>query len=111
MSDKRVTVYPTDSYRSYWPGDTLIDACAWFAAKLEQVPEKYRAEARCEIGSESGYECGHNPTIEIYYYRLETKEEKIDRINKTRERIKAVQDREINLLKELQVKYGNQQTS
>ena len=111
MSDKRVTVYPTDSYRSDWPGDTLIDACAWFAAQLEQVPEKYRAEARCEIGSESGYECGHNPTIEIYYYRPETKEEKIDRINKTRERIKAVQDREINLLKELQVKYGNQQTS
>lgn len=52
----------------------------------DSIPREYRAKARCEIDSESGYEGSHYASIEVSYVRPETDEEVVARVKIERER-------------------------
>lgn len=102
-----VTVFDGEQHNGDWPALRLVDAIAWFQAKLAEIPEEYRAEARCEIDSSSGYEDCHYGHILISYCRPETDEELAARIAQERADKAHCERMEIAALRALQAKYPN----
>ena len=83
MSDVLVTIFSEHGYGSAddWPPDNALESMAWFNAKVELIPEEFRSGATIDIDS---FDDGHGScciSIDIYYYRPETKEdrEEVDR--------------------------------
>lgn len=101
----KVTVFDKEQYDGEWPDGRLVDVIAWFQAKLAEVPEEYRAEARCEIDSASGYEGSHYGHIAISYTRAETDEEMTARETRKAANRAACEQRELAALRALQAKY------
>ena len=104
----KINVCDVEQYDDGWPTkDTtlLVNVIAWFNSKLCEIPGQYRANARCEIDSVSGYEGEHYGHIEISYERPETDAEKARRIVDEESRIGSTRQREIDLMKKLQAKY------
>lgn len=105
-----VEVCNLEQYDGDWPTSdcpsTLMGAIAWFNNKLAEIPEEYRATARCEIASTGGWEGCHYGHIEINYQRLETKEEAACRQAKQKAHEASIRDHEISQLRKLRAKYG-----
>lgn len=70
------------------------------------IPKEYRAKARCEIDSESGYEGSHYASIEVSYERPETDAEVIRRVQTDAERTRLTMRREKAELENLKRKYA-----
>ena len=75
---------PIDFGASYTDG-SLLKVIGSFQKALASIPKEYRAKARCEIGSKSGYEDSHYAHVEITYERPETDAEVIARVKIERE--------------------------
>lgn len=111
MADIRVTICSVDQHEGDWPTPNyptlLLDAIAWFQGKLEQIPEEYRANARCEINSTGGYEGEHYGHIEISYDRPETVSERGERTAREEAHLAVLRAKELKALRILQTKYPN----
>ena len=105
-SKVEVTVFDDDPRNGDWPEGSLVEVIAWFQAKLESIPEEYRASAKCEIASEGGYDGDHTPCIRITCSRPETAAETVAREAREAERAATTRARELETLRELQRKYG-----
>ena len=104
-----VTVFRAEQYDGKAPFsyDTkLVDVIAWFQQKLEEIPEQYRANAVCEIGSTGGYEGSTYWTIEITYDRPETASERGERIAAAEAQAIEKREREIAAAKATLARYG-----
>ena len=87
----------------------LIDFRDWINDVIEEIPEEFRATAKIDIESESGWEGSSSPKVHIYYYRHETDDEfaarsKQEETQKEAMR-KADEDQERELYKYLKKKY------
>lgn len=93
--DKRIVVYRGKQYEADFPDDDakLTAVIEWLQTKLAEVPEQYRAEARCEISSEGYYDSTH-ATIEISYARIETDDESVERERQS-EALRAAEERHL----------------
>lgn len=104
----RVTVCKCEQYAEDWPfsdDSKLSDVVAWFAAREQEIPEEFRAKARCEIDSRLIYDSAL-ATIEISYLRSETDQEMADRQQRAARAVADDRARELELLRRLQAKYG-----
>ncbi len=106
-SDKRVVVFKQEQYDGEWPSTDATECVAWFAGKLAEIPEEYRAGAKIEIDSRSGYEDSSYACIEIYYDRPETDDEMTAREAEERRRKEAQTAQELRTLAALKAKYGS----
>lgn len=70
------------------------------------IPKQYRAKARCEIDSKSGYEDSHYAHVEISYERPETDAEVIHRVQIERERSRIAENKERAQLVALKSKFA-----
>src|SRR5581483_5199751 len=77
---------PFNFGESYSDG-SLAKVLKSLEAIRDSIPEPYRAKARCEIDSNSGYEGSHYAHIEVTYERPETDEEWAKRKAELQERI------------------------
>ena len=103
----RIVVFDQEQYDGEWPPENAMECVAWFAAKIAEIPNKYKTTAKIEIESVSSYEDSHYARIEIYYDRPETDEEMSEREAEERRRQEAQIAKELRTLAELQAKYGN----
>lgn len=86
------------------PG-TLEGMISWAEAKLAEIPEAARAEAKFEFGT--SYEYGETyPNIEITYSEPETDEEVIARVTLERERNRVAKGKDMATFARLKAKYG-----
>lgn len=110
--DKRrevqITIFNQEQYDDEWIPDKLVDAIAWLTGKLEEIPEEFRAIAEIEVDSESGYEGSHYGHIEITYRRPETDEEMATRLAEEKRCANARERDEMETLRRLKLKYGEQ---
>lgn len=108
MADIRIIVCDIEQYDGDWPTPEyptlLLDAIAWFQAKLQQIPEEYRAQARCTIGSTSSYD-NHYGHIEISYDRPETAAECSKRLVEEEAHVALLRARDLKTLRTLLAKY------
>lgn len=72
----------------------------------DSIPKRYRAKARCEIDSESGYEGSHYASINVSYDRPETDAEVIERLTIESERARIEQRKDRANLAALKAKLG-----
>jgi hypothetical protein len=70
------------------------------------IPEQFRASARCEIDSTSGYEGSHYPHIEVNFVRPETAKETAAREAEERAKIAATEAQERAAFEALKKKFG-----
>lgn len=93
--ETRITVFKQERYDGQWPPEHGNSFIAWFQAKLNEIPEEHRGNARIELDSQSGYEGSHYASIEITYRRMETEEEAKSReAEEERSRQDAIADAE-----------------
>jgi hypothetical protein len=110
MSEKQhvyVKVFHQEQYDGDWPPGNLAEAMRWIQQKLHSIPIEHRASASLDIDSVSGYEDSHFARISIAYSRLETDGEYKDRLAAQRFKAEAEANRERQLYKALQRKYGD----
>ena len=105
----KINVCDVEQYDGGWPTrntpSLLVDVIAWFSNKLAEIPEQYRADARCEIDAVSGYEGESYAHIEISYERPETDKEMTYIIMNEDTLSGRIREREIDMMKKLQAKY------
>lgn len=106
-NQKRVTVFDKERYDGDWPPTDATKFVAWFAEKLAEIPEGYRATGKIEIESVSGYEDSHYARIEICYNRPETDDEMATREAEEQLRQEAKKAQELRTLAALKAKYGS----
>jgi len=94
MTDKLVTVFSGEQYDSDWPQEDAKEFIAWFQSKLDSIPAEYRDKVTIDLESESGYESSSSLTMDIYYYRPETKEEEVERLKVEQERANSIKNRD-----------------
>lgn len=90
------------------PPKNLAEYIGWLQAKLEEIPEEFRASARTEIYGDSSYG-GGVLCYTIEYDRPETDEEEAARENADRVKAEAVRQRELATLEALRAKYESGQ--
>jgi len=101
----KISIFDKEQYDGDWPPESASGFIEWFNSKLKNIPEEYRSDARIELDSVSSWEDSSYASIEIYYYRQETKEEEKSRANKESVKQTVVESRERAQLKKLQDKY------
>ena len=101
-----VTVFDKEQYDGEWPPENAAECLAWFAEKIDGIPEEFRDTAKVEISSASGYEGSSYGHIEISYTRQETDEEEQKRETLLEHKAAAQQGRELAEFKKLQKKFG-----
>ena len=82
MRQVRVTVFEQEGCHGDWPPEAPAEFIDWWRAKIDQIPEEFRASARVRISSASEYDGGSSPVIEISYSRPETTDEQAKRIRR-----------------------------
>lgn len=76
-----VVVKVFDDYSCYDIPEDAAGFMAFFAEKLETIPDEYRHSAKIEVRAETCYDSAIL-AVEIYYYRPETEQEVSDRLAK-----------------------------
>ena len=89
-----------------WPPEDPAGFMAWFQERIERIPPEFRAAARIELGSQSGYYGESSASLEITYTREETDDQFAARLK----REEAVRQNQIaqekRMLAELLAKHG-----
>jgi hypothetical protein len=101
----RVNVASVEEYEFDFPPEEAEELISWFQEKLYLVPKEYRKGTKIRLSSISSYEDSHYATIEIYYYRPESKEEELDRINADALKRRQKEIQEKHLFETLKAKY------
>ena len=101
----RVLVVETEEYDTNWPGVGLVALTEWCRKHLASIPIEHRHTATWEISSREDYDDSRRYTIAFYYYRPETKEDRVARSRETREAADAVRLAELTQLAKLKAKY------
>ena len=75
MKDRRqltITVFDHAQYEiEDWPKENALDYLAWFAAKIQSIPEEFRPSAKIVLDAYESYGDA-DPQIKITYTRQET---------------------------------------
>ena len=101
-----VEVFKGELYDGDWPPQDAAGYLKWFKDKLDSIPEEYRASAKIELDSESGYEGCHYASINIHYDRPESDDEVSIREREVNNRIESARDRDLQQLARLKLKYN-----
>jgi len=104
--EKRIVTVKAEQYDPDFAPGQLQEFVLWSNALLDEIPEEFRATAEIEISSTSSYYDSHYATIEVTYRRPETDEEWEARKQDVAARMQEEKQRELNLLAQLQAKYG-----
>lgn len=105
MKKMKVESFTVESYDSYWPPEDAVGCVAWFQNLLEAVPQEYLHTAKIDIGNYKEYDDAY-AQIRISYTRPETDAEEAERERRERAAEEAARNRELQLLAQLQAKYG-----
>jgi hypothetical protein len=101
---KTVTVLDTDTQYNIWPPRDARGFLAFFADKIEEVPEAYRDSIVISIGTSTDYEDSY-VNITITYKRPETEHERKVRVAKIAEQAAMILEKELKELERLKSKY------
>jgi hypothetical protein len=101
----RETVVRVTSYESGWPPSNLLKFADWLADKIDRIPEECRANSGFDVDREDDCDPSSALSMRIYYYRLETDEEKAKREDSQKIRDEEKVASELRTLAYLKAKY------
>lgn len=103
--NKNIKVFQSEQYDADFPSSNLVEFISEFKRHLESIPEEFRSGAVVEIDATSSYD-SYYAQIEITYTRPETAAEEAARLGDETARAHFLEQREREMLRQLQAKYG-----
>ncbi len=103
--EKRIITLKAEPYQLGFPPTQLQEFILWANSLTDEIPEEYLSTAEIVIGAHHEYD-DIDADIQVSYRRPETDEEWDARKQGVMTRMQAEQQRELNLLAQLQAKYG-----
>lgn len=103
--NKMIKVFQSEKYDADFPSSNLVKFIAEIQRHLYSIPEEFRDEAVIDIGATSSYD-SYYAQIEITYTRPETAAEEAARLGDETARAQFLEQREREMLRQLQAKYG-----
>jgi len=103
MKQEKLISMTVEEFDKDWPPVNANECVAWFQNKLQEIPEEFRSNAQIKFDTTYDHDI---PRIKISYFRPETDEEEVRRVQGDAMREEYRRNDELQVLARLQAKYG-----